>query len=324
MKSNLVKEYCLISLNAERINENTLTMRIKNKCIASAILLQFFLENNQNYVLKRDIIKNIPEKLKFIHYILDGSSEEITLNELLDELKKLDSENYNKIANVQKENFIKSENLEMISALLECDLNYENSSVQLYEYRSNSREYTDMISNIRKAVFNSEKISDEKMILIWLLNESQDLLKIFDDSEIGFLNEIIEQMCKEKKIFDILFKNTIFNRVDKFENNFLKEKEKWAKTEIGLGVVSRIPILQKSESIFIETQKMFTDNLQRIKAVEERVREKGHLFEIISSGSKTAIVKIDNSYYELIPDAVRVYFTNIHGVRLKRCDRFKN
>lgn len=324
MKSNLVKEYCLISLNAERINENTLTMRIKNKCIASAILLQFFLENNQNYVLKRDIIKNIPEKLKFIHYILDGSSEEITLNELLDELKKLDSENYNKIANVQKENFIKSENLEMISALLECDLNYENSGVQLYEYRSNSREYTDMISNIRKAVFNSEKISDEKMILIWLLNESQDLLKIFDDSEIGFLNEIIEQMCKEKKIFDIFFKNTIFNRVDKFENNFLKEKEKWAKTEIGLGVVSRIPILQKSESIFIETQKMFTDNLQRIKAVEERVREKGHLFEIISSGSKTAIVKIDNSYYELIPDAVRVYFTNIHGVRLKRCDRFKN
>ena len=116
----------------------------------------------------------------------------------------------------------------------------------------------------------------------------------------------------------MLFENTIINRVDKIEKQFLKEKEKWAKTEIGLGIISRIPILQKSESIFIETQKMFADNLQRIKAVEDRVTEKGHLFEVISSGSKTAIVKIDNSYYELIPDAVSDYFTNIHGVRLRR------
>lgn len=93
---------------------------------------------------------------------------------------------------------------------------------------------------------------------------------------------------------------------------------------MGWGVVSRIPFLQKNESIFIETKQMFADNLQRIKVVGERVREKGHLFEIISSGSKTAVVKMDNSYYELIPDAVRDYFTNIHGVRLKRYNYFKN
>ncbi len=318
MKLNLVEEYCLISLNAERVDKNTCSMKIKNKCISAALLFQIFLEYNQNYVLTIDEIESLPKHAKSVLNLLDRSMKEISLKELLDGIKNLTHQDCDEIADSQKESFIKCGDMEEVSALLECDLNYENSGVRLLEYRSNSLKYFDTISNIREEVFRSENISDEKMFLIWLLNQSLDLVKIFDDSEIGFLNEMIEQMCKEKKIFKMLFENTIINRVDKIEKQFLKEKEKWAKTEIGLGIISRIPILQKSESIFIETQKMFADNLQRIKAVEDRVTEKGHLFEVISSGSKTAIVKIDNSYYELIPDAVRVYFTNIHGVRLRR------
>ena len=318
MKLNLVEEYCLISLDAERVDKNTCSMKIKNKCISAALLFQIFLEYNQNYVLTIDEIESLPKHAKSVLNLLDRSMKEISLKELLDGIKNLTHQDCDEIADSQKESFIKCGDMEEVSALLECDLNYENSGVRLLEYRSNSLKYFDTISNIREEVFRSENISDEKMFLIWLLNQSLDLVKIFDDSEIGFLNEMIEQMCKEKKIFKMLFENTIINRVDKIEKQFLKEKEKWAKTEIGLGIISRIPILQKSESIFIETQKMFADNLQRIKAVEDRVTEKGHLFEVISSGSKTAIVKIDNSYYELIPDAVRVYFTNIHGVRLRR------
>ena len=318
MKLNLVEEYCLISLNAERVDKNTCSMKIKNKCISAALLFQIFLEYNQNYVLTIDEIESLLKHAKSVLNLLDRSMKEISLKELLDGIKNLTHQDCDEIADSQKESFIKCGDMEEVSALLECDLNYENSGVRLLEYRSNSLKYFDTISNIREEVFRSENISDEKMFLIWLLNQSLDLVKIFDDSEIGFLNEMIEQMCKEKKIFKMLFENTIINRVDKIEKQFLKEKEKWAKTEIGLGIISRIPILQKSESIFIETQKMFADNLQRIKAVEDRVTEKGHLFEVISSGSKTAIVKIDNSYYELIPDAVRVYFTNIHGVRLRR------
>ena len=324
MKSKLVEEYCLISLNEERVDENTCTMKNKNKCIAAALLFQTFLENNQNYVLTIDGVKSMPEDAKCALNLLDISVEGISLNELLAGIKKLTSQDFTKIANAQKENFIKCGNVEEISALLECDLNYETSKVRLFEYRSNPEKYFDTIENVRKEVFGSEKLSDEKIFLIWLLNESQDLVKIFDDSEIGFLNEIIEQVCKEKKIFHTLFENTIINKANKIEKQFLKEKEKWAKTDVGVGVVSRIPVLQKSESIFIETQKMFADNLQRVKAVEERVKEKGHLFEVISLGSKTAIVKIDNGYYELIPDAVRVYFMNIHGVRLRRYEYVKN
>lgn len=323
MKS-LVEEYCMISLNGERVNENTCTMKIKNKCISAAVLFQIFLENSQNYALTIDGIKSMPENVKRALNLLERPVEDISVKELLDGMKKLTHQDFAEIARFQIENFIKCGEIEEVSALLECDLNYQNTGVRLFEYRSDSQNYFDTIANIREEIFGSEKISDERMFLIWLLNESLDLFKIFDASETGFLNEMIEQTCREKKVFKTLFENTIVNKLDKIEMQFLKEKEKWAKTEIGLGVVSRMPILQKSESIFIETQKMFADHLHRIKAVEERVKEKGHLFELISSGSKTAIVKIDNSYYELIPDAVRVYLTNIHGVRLRRCGHFKN
>ncbi|MCM1233885.1 MAG: hypothetical protein NC489_27580 [Ruminococcus flavefaciens] len=73
--------------------------------------------------------------------------------------------------------------------------------------------------------------------------------------------------------------------------------------------------------IFLYT--MFADPTQRIKDVKTRVTEKGHLFEVISTGSKTALVKIDNVYYELIPDAVRIYYATVHGVRLRRREYFK-
>ncbi len=324
MKSKLVEEYCLISLDAERVDENSCSMKIKNKCIAAAWIFQIFSENNQNDMLTIDGIKSMPENVKNALNLLDIPAEGISLNQLLAGIKNLAFQDFTEIANVQKENFIESGDIEEISALLECDLNYETSKVRLFEYRSNAEKYFNTIENMRKEVFGAEKMSDERMFFIWLLNESQDLGKVFDDSELGFLNEVIEQMCKERNVFHTLFENTIINKADKIKKQVLNEKDKWAKTDIGLGVVSRIPILQKKESIFIETQKMFADNLQRIKAVEERVKEKGHLFEIISLGSKTAIVKIDNVYYELIPDAVKAYFMNIHGVRLRRHEYFKN
>lgn len=197
MKSNLVENYCLVSLNAERVEDHASTMKIKNKCIAAAVMFQIFLEHHESYALKIDGIKSMPESVKRVLNISDQSSVEISPEELLNGFKKLTQEDFTCIASIQKEKFLKCRDMEEISALLECDLNYENTGARLFEYRVNPQKYSAATAEIRKETFGAEKISDEMMLFIWLLNESQDLEKIFYDSEIEFLNEITERMCKE-------------------------------------------------------------------------------------------------------------------------------
>ena len=114
-----------------------------------------------------------------------------------------------------------------------------------------------------------------------------------------------------------MYSASIKSEISRGWKSFLYHKNQFAKTQFGSGLVSKISTLEKSESIFIQTERMFADSNERLADVKEILETNGHICQVKSTGA-VSLMEIDNILYELIPDAVRVRVLNIHGVRLRR------
>ena len=97
---------------------------------------------------------------------------------------------------------------------------------------------------------------------------------------------------------------------------FLNMKRNIIKTPTGTGINFIFPILDRSQSIFIDTEEMFSKSKERLNDVKRRLEENGHIYTVVRGGD-VPLIKIDNIIYEAISEAVRGRIP-IHGVRLRR------
>jgi len=88
------------------------------------------------------------------------------------------------------------------------------------------------------------------------------------------------------------------------------------KTPTGIGINFVFPIIERSQSIFIDTEEWLPKASQRLEDVKKRLQENGHNYIIIREGA-VPLIKIDNIIYEAIPEAIQGRIP-IHGVRLRR------
>lgn len=212
---------------------------------------------------------------------------------------------------------IEEDSFEEISALLECDLNYQSSQISVREYRADFTQYHMEIEYIRSEVLEGGTTLDEVIALIWLLKQSGDVKSIFSRDELNLVQNIENQLFRENSFGRELFSSIMGGELSRGWKSLLNIKKDFALTGLGKGLVLKAPIIQKDESIFIETSKMFPNANERLSDVKKILESKGHRCEVKYEGS-ISLMEIDNILYELVPDAVRLAMLNIHGVRLRR------
>jgi hypothetical protein len=123
-------------------------------------------------------------------------------------------------------------------------------------------------------------------------------------------------LCDESKLAKALYPIEIRSVWGTMVGGYLRMKSHAASTEIGKGLNFIFPFLERNQSIFIDTEKYFANAQMRLQNVLDRVLSQGHTCEVLSTGD-VPVVRIDNTKYELVPEAILVKIP-IHGVRLRR------
>lgn len=286
-KNYLAKQYALISLNGEEASNKTVVGKMKNRVITAAVFLEDILE------------------------------EKMALGEWIKKIQKLPQKKCNQIADSIKVEMKAEDILEEIPSLLECDVNYETLEIRINQYRADYDTYTRTAEYIKAEMLDGGEISDEVLCLVWLLKQSGDLGSVFSTEEMHVIKEKYIQLYRENELANNLFETDLKVGGSVWWKNFLAAKKKWARTPMGAGIVSRFPVLERSESVFIATEKWFPNSEERIDDVRKLLTDRGHICELKHEGP-VALMEIDHVLYELVPDGMPMKTITIHGVRLRR------
>ncbi len=209
-------------------------------------------------------------------------------------------------------NCIDNGTVDIVNSLLNIDINYETSGIEVKEYRTSYDAYKNTVDSMRGA-----EASNEFFCLLWLLLQSGDIVKVFPFNEIELIEKNFEEFNNKSNLVLKLSHEANLQPLLEEWKKFLEAKKTFFSKGFGLGVVSRFPALERKESIFITTEKMFSNAQDSLKTVVGKLVDNGHMVTVVREG-QVPLVDVDNVLYELIPDAVRVKLLNVHGIRLRR------
>lgn len=321
----LAQGFAIISLNSLDSRHMTTAKRIALRCISAAVILELylgghFIEEEEQLVLKgevlaqSDILLYQEEVLKHIfkkNNILKG-----TLMWWLMKAAGLSDKNLKKVELVIADSLKGLDLLEEIPNLLGCDLMYMTASITMKEYRSNSLEYNRQAEGIRSEVLEEGNLTDEDILKLWLLRESACLNEIFTKNELDNVrlrfNELYQNNQLAKKIYGV----SIHHMTEFAMKNFLSLKKQLVSTPVGTGINFKFPLIERSQSVFIDTEAMFSNSKNRLEDILKRLKDLGHEVTVLREGT-VPLLKIDNMLYEAIPDAIMGKIP-IHGIRLRR------
>lgn len=319
----LSKKFALITLNGVQTKRTSTIACLKERCLIVSQLLDYIMckkmiEVKKRYCFVNDSSTMIKESEKIVFGILKENSDNgHSIMEWVDLIAAVPKKQCNQFVNTLINEMVADHLIDDISSLLECDFNYQTSGIKIREYRSSNMQYHNEIEYVKAELLDGGAVSDEVISLIWLIKQSGDLLNIFSSEEVGKIQEVITKLYVENSFVNSLFSTNIKGDISRGWKAFLFHKNGLAKTQLGNGFISKIPALEKSESIFIQTEKMFANSKERIADVKKILESNGHICQVRSTG-EISLMEIDNILYELIPDAVRVRVMNVHGVRLRR------
>lgn len=320
---SLRRRFALISLNGERVKNTTAFNDLKERCMITALLLDFIVSKKILLAKEYDCIACDPvielsegERAVYNYWKENGTNSN-TLADMVNGFLNIPHKERHHFYKSLIDEMVAEQLIEIIPSLLECDLDYQTSGVKIREYRSADLQYQNVVNDVRAELFNEDTITDENVTFVWLLKQSGDISNIFTLEEIHKIDEIITELSKKNHFVESLYHITVKGMIPRTLKTILKHKNAFAKTPFGSGVVSRIPALEKRESIFIQTEKMFSDSWERTEDVIKILESNGHICKVKTVGA-VSLVEIDHVLYELVPDAVSVTFINIHGVRLRR------
>lgn len=153
-------------------------------------------------------------------------------------------------------------------------------------------------------------------VMLWLLKESGCMQNVFSKSDLELLQDKVNNLVISNKFNKGLYSTKIHHGLEIAVKGFLNMKKNVIKTPTGMGINFVIPILDRSQSVFIDTERWFSNGAERLEDLKNRLDENGHIYDIIRGGN-VPLIKIDNIIYEAIPEAVQGRVA-IHGVRLRR------
>lgn len=305
----ITEQYAMISLNGEEKNSRSVIMKRKQYCMIAGIILEDVL--NQAEGTKGHFMN---EELQKIYASLGNDR---SLNALICDAQKIPRKVREDVCFNIIEKMISEGYIVEVPSLLECDINYEMSNIEVKQYKTPNKLYLSTSEYIKAETLEGENIPRDVAFVLWLLKQSDDLSNIFSKSEIDKVEEQLIKLYKEDTLLHELFGASIEVKGAKAKGMLDEIRRNTIYTQRGIGLVSKIPFLEKKESIFISTDKYFANAYERLAIVKDKVISKGHECEVKTIG-EVPVLEIDNILYELIPDAVKVRYLNVHGVRLRR------
>lgn len=320
----LTQSFSIIALNGQNSIYMTTVKKVALRCIAAAVILETYLDNGftqteDKFILQKDVrsksgvrsycepiliymFRKNPELKRDLKWCLKSASmlpqKQLKLLEhkLTDSLKDIDL-------------------IEEIPNLLGCDMYYGSSGVQVKEYRSNIKEYTSITEGIRAEILEDGPVTDETICMLWLLRESGCMHDFFSRKEIEKAAARMNELYKNSLLAKYIFPIHIYRGIELGIKEFLHLKTAVMTTAFGSGINFAFPILQRSNSVFIDATTWFPNSSKRLEDLKERLVSNGHEFTVMNEGS-VPVIKIDNFVYEAIPQSVDVGGVAVHGMRL--------
>lgn len=321
----LSQSYSMISLNAQDSIHMTTIKKVSLRCIAAAVVLESYLngdftEVNDKLLLKKSYMENPNVTLyqEAVFSPLFKKKEVICedLNWWLSKSSNLRNKYIKKLEVTMTDSLKGYNHMEEIPSLLGCDMYYKTAGLSLKEYRSNIDEYSKIIEFLKAEVLEEGTVSDENMVMLWLLRESGYMQEVFSKGDLEMVDKRMHKLIINNKMMKKLYDVHIYHGIEMAIKGFLNLKKNAMKTPTGIGINFVLPIIERSESIFIDTEEMFPKASQRLDEVKKRLKENGHNYTIIREGT-VPLIKIDNIIYEAVPEATQGKIP-IHGVRLRR------
>lgn len=291
-KLPLSRQFALLALNGLDSTHMTTAKKAALRCIMAASFLEDFIKQ--------------------------PFSEERS-HTLSEEMKKISSASGRKLLEAES-----SINKELMSLrlmkesanLLACDMNYVTASVTIREYYSEPAEYSQIKTDIYHSLMESSSVTDETICMFWLLRESGCFYDIFTEKEEDHLPARINELYEQSSLAKALFLIVIQRPLEQAYHSFLRKKKEIFSTPFGAGILFACPMLERSQSVFIEVEEWFSNKDKRLTCVMNRLLTMGQEVEVLRSG-EVPLLKINNLYYECIPSQVVVKLP-IQGVRLRR------
>lgn len=176
-------------------------------------------------------------------------------------------------------------------------------------------QYTRITEELRAEILEDGTVTEEAVCMLWLLRESGCMHDLFSRNELERVGTRMDELYSESALARTLFPIPIHKRSELIIKQLLHMKKMAVKTQVGRGLNFVFPIIERSQSVFIETEEMFAGPDQRIRDVITRLESYGHVVKVIRGG-QVPIIKIDNICYEAHPHAAYTRVP-IHGVRLQ-------
>lgn len=321
----LAQGFAIISLNSLDSLHMTTAKRMALRCISAAVILELYLkgcftEKEEQMVLNREVFVQ-PDILLYQEEVLkqifkEKDSLEGTFTWWLMKASALSDKSLKKVEHAIADSLKGINLLEEIPNLLGCDLLYATADITMKEYRSNSSDYIRQTEGIRSEVLEEGKLTDEDIAKLWLLRESACLSEIFTKKELENVLIRFNELYQSSRLAKRLFEVSIHHMAETAVKNFLSFKKQLMGTPVGTGLNFDFPFIERSQSVFIDTESMFSNPKKRLEDVLKRLKDNGHEVIVLRAGV-VPLLKVDNVLYEAVADAIMGKIP-VHGTRLRR------
>lgn len=322
----LSQGFSMIALNAQDSINMTTVKKVSLRCIAAAVVLETYLDGDFESIddgklsLKKSYLDSpnitlYQEAIFKALFYKKGDIEE-NLNWWLTNASNLSKKHLKALEITIVDSLKGYDYIEEIPNLLGCDMLYKTAGLSLKEYRSNINEYSRIVESLKADVLEEGELGYENIFMLWLLKESGCIQDVFSKSDLEIIEKKISNLFINNRFSKKLYDIHIYHGLEMAVKGFLRMKKNAIKTPTGTGFNFIFPAIERSQSIFIDTEEMFSNSKERLNDVKRRLEENGHLYTIVRGGD-VPLIKIDNIIYEAIPEAIRGRIP-IHGVRLRR------
>lgn len=315
----LAQSFSLVALNAQDSLHRTAVKTVALRAMAAAVLLEAYLngaftKDGDALVLQKEA-PSLPYRDAVLNPLLKKGGETGDLGQWLKKASKLPNRQFKVFEQAMAASLDALDLLDEIPNLLGCDLFYDSAGVKIKEYRSDMPEYARITETIRAEILEDGPVTDEAICMLWLLRESGCMHDLFSQNELEKAAAGMNALYQSNVLAKALFPVRIHQGIEIAIKSFLRMKKAAVRTQFGTGVNFVFPFLERSQSIFIDTEAWFSNSEKRLHDVKVRLESNGHIFTVLREG-ETPLIKIDNIVYVAIPHAVYTRIP-IQGVRLR-------
>lgn len=318
------QNFALIALNAQDSLHMTTVKKIAVRCMAAAAILEWAMDHKTlrsavSTISRADVenLSDVPHQQETLRALLKKKDKiSGSLVALLPAVTHFSKRTLKKIESAFVDPLKGADALEEIPNLLGCDLDYYTADVTMREYRSAQEPYARVTEGFRADVLEDGALSDESVLMLWLMRESSCLFDLFSKAELKKACQRMADVRQNSTLAKEIYGVNIHHSLEIAAKNFLRGKKEVMSTQFGIGIDFTLPFLERSQSIFIDTEAWFENKEKRLEDVETRLKEFGHHYTVLRQGT-VPLIKIDNVLYEAVPTAVQIKIP-VQGMRLRK------